>query len=105
MAYEGCTAETLKVALAHIKWRQRDLAERLDVTEETVSRWVNGHLETPKYVWAYLNFAQMLYESAVEAVEALGRNSGRICPCCGHKKALTNAERQRAWRERKRGNA
>lgn len=39
------TADLLARALARVNGRQDRLAAALDVSEETVSRWVNGHHE------------------------------------------------------------
>lgn len=91
----------IQQALGVLGWTQKRLAVDLGVTEETISRWATGTLSVPKYVWSYLSAAHALKTCAEQAAAALGREDA--CPACGrHTKAMTPAERQRAYRERKR---
>lgn len=46
--------EEFQEALETLGWRQYEFARRLGVTDETVSRWMNGRLSIPRYVAAYL---------------------------------------------------
>ena len=46
--------DELHAELKRRGWRQRELAKRLGVKEETVSRWRRGYLPVPSTVAAYL---------------------------------------------------
>jgi transcriptional regulator with XRE-family HTH domain len=47
--------KALREALKKFGIRQAELASRLGVAEETVSRWANGHQKVPGYCEAYLS--------------------------------------------------
>ena len=44
----------LHYLLSRIGWKQRVLAEKLEVSPDTVSRWMSGKRKTPKVVILYL---------------------------------------------------
>ena len=41
--YSDLGLRPIQLALLRRRWTQRDLARECDVSEETVSRWCNGH--------------------------------------------------------------
>ena len=44
----------LPYLLSRIGWKQTQLAERIEVTPDTVSRWCSGKRKAPKVVLLYL---------------------------------------------------
>lgn len=64
----------LKQAIEQKGFKQRWIADQLDVSEESVSRWVNG--ETPKLHYAY-RLSQLL---GFSMEELFGLKSGKESP-------------------------
>jgi transcriptional regulator with XRE-family HTH domain len=62
MARKPNSSRFVKSSLKKLGWKQVDLAFRLEVTKETVSRWVNGRITVPAYVLHYLKMKLFLKE-------------------------------------------
>ena len=56
----------LPAILAHLGWSQGQLAERIDVHPNTVSRWVNGKAQPPALVRIHLTLLLTL-KAQIEA--------------------------------------
>lgn len=55
----------LEAPLLALGWGQADLARKLGVTKNQVSKWATGKAEVPKYARAYLDLALALRRIAV----------------------------------------
>lgn len=61
----------LPYLLSRIGWKQKHLAERIDVTPDTVSRWCTGKRETPRVVILYLQL--LIQRMDVQCIYLLAR--------------------------------
>ena len=71
MGQSNLTAEQLEAILMRLSMVQLDFAEKLGVTQATVSRWLNGQTAVPAYVEAWLKEAHpwvLTNDGVVDAV-------------------------------------
>ncbi len=48
------TSDEFTATLAALRWKQSDLARRLDLDKNTPSRWANGRTPVPQWAAEYL---------------------------------------------------
>ncbi len=62
------SGEELGFVLKDLGWQQKELADRLGVTPDTVSSWRRGRTRVPQYVVEYLRVMRLIKYDFLEGM-------------------------------------